>query len=185
MTGDNVTAIILCDYDGDGENELIVGSDDFDLRVFKGDTIVDETSESDAIICLHHIDSNRFAYALSNGTLGVYCGMERLWRIKVDLVIKSKEKRVINAQSKNTVICMHMYDIDGDDQQELTVGWGNGKLDFRHVDTGEVRSLQYISLTCFKHTQGNHQGIVRCVACRYRHSRLQTGWMRRAHRHRC
>jgi hypothetical protein len=63
---------------------LIVGSDDFDLRVFKNDEIIDETSESDAIVALCAIEGNKFAYALSNGTLGVYAGMQRLWRIKVD-----------------------------------------------------------------------------------------------------
>ena len=71
MTGDNVTAMCLTDYDGDGSNEvrlvkfqcscgvvnigyiclqLIVGSDDFDIRVFKNDEIIDETNESDAIV---------------------------------------------------------------------------------------------------------------------------------------
>lgn len=126
-----MTALILCDYDGDGENEvcivifrkitvifrknvlqLIVGSDDFDLRVFKGDTIVDETSESDAIASLLHIEGfdkwrnifllgfstftgDRFAYALANGTLGIYQGMNRLWRIKVHTIHNYPEKIII------------------------------------------------------------------------------------------
>ena len=60
-----------------------MGSDDFDIRVFKNDTILEETSETDAVIRLMHIEGKRFAYALANGTLGVYEGINRIWRIKV------------------------------------------------------------------------------------------------------
>lgn len=40
---------------------------------------------------------------------------------------------------------MHLYDIDSDQEAELVVGWTNGKLDFRRVETGEVylSCLQY------------------------------------------
>jgi Bardet-Biedl syndrome 2 protein len=102
--------------------QLIVGSDDFDIRVFKNDAIIEETSETDAIVCLYHIEGQRFAYALANGTLGVYDGMQRVWRIK----------------SKNTVIAMNLFDINGDGERELVVGWATGKVDFRTASTGEV-----------------------------------------------
>ena len=65
--------------------QLVVGSDDFDLRVFKDDAIIDETSESDAIVALQPVGGKRFAYALANGTLGVYENLERIWRIKVSV----------------------------------------------------------------------------------------------------
>jgi Bardet-Biedl syndrome 2 protein len=31
-TGDNVSSLAICDTDNDGENELLVGSDDFEIR---------------------------------------------------------------------------------------------------------------------------------------------------------
>ena len=32
VTGDNVTSLCLMDYNADGKNELIVGSEDFEIR---------------------------------------------------------------------------------------------------------------------------------------------------------
>lgn len=47
VTGDNVTSLELLDFNADGYNELIVGSEDFDIRVFKDDEIVCEMSETE------------------------------------------------------------------------------------------------------------------------------------------
>ena len=52
MTGDNVSALILNDMDGDGKNEMVVGSDDYEIRVFKGEEVINECSESDKIAAL-------------------------------------------------------------------------------------------------------------------------------------
>ena len=40
MTGDNVASMVFCDVDGDGLSELVVGSDDFDIRTFKDEDII-------------------------------------------------------------------------------------------------------------------------------------------------
>jgi Bardet-Biedl syndrome 2 protein len=37
VTGDNVNAMALADVNGDGRNELLVGSDDFEIRVFQNE----------------------------------------------------------------------------------------------------------------------------------------------------
>ena len=63
-----------------------------------------------------------FAYALDNGTVGVYEKLNRLWRVK----------------SKNRPTCLLKYDIDGDGCDELITGWQGGKVDGRHLKTGEV-----------------------------------------------
>uniref|UniRef100_A0A5F9DWD5 Bardet-Biedl syndrome 2 n=1 Tax=Oryctolagus cuniculus TaxID=9986 RepID=A0A5F9DWD5_RABIT len=47
VTGDNVHSLALCDFDGDGKKELLVGSEDFDIRVFKEDEIVAEMTETE------------------------------------------------------------------------------------------------------------------------------------------
>ncbi|XP_039287942.1 Bardet-Biedl syndrome 2 protein homolog [Nilaparvata lugens] len=52
VTGDNVRSLALLDVDGDGENELVVGSDDFELRIFKEDAIMAELTETEAITAL-------------------------------------------------------------------------------------------------------------------------------------
>uniref|UniRef100_A0A0A9WZM5 Bardet-Biedl syndrome 2 protein n=2 Tax=Lygus hesperus TaxID=30085 RepID=A0A0A9WZM5_LYGHE len=122
VTGDNVRALTLLDTDRDGQNELIVGSDDFDIRVFKEDALVHEMSETEAITALVALKDNRFAYSLANGTIGVYDRMNRAWRVK----------------SKNAPVCLAAYDIDGDGIPELITGWSNGKVDARNIKTGDV-----------------------------------------------
>lgn len=40
VTGDNVAALTFLDWDGDGSEELLVGSDDQSIRAFKGEEFV-------------------------------------------------------------------------------------------------------------------------------------------------
>lgn len=73
----------MFDFNSDNYNELIVGSEDYDIRIFKDDEIICEMSETESIIALRHLHSNRFGYALANGSVGVYEKNVRSWRIKV------------------------------------------------------------------------------------------------------
>jgi Bardet-Biedl syndrome 2 protein len=41
VTGDNVSAMTFADTNGDGHAELVVGSDDFEIRVFKDDDVLE------------------------------------------------------------------------------------------------------------------------------------------------
>ena len=40
MTGDNVCSLALCDFYSRGCNELLVGSEDYEIRVFQGDELM-------------------------------------------------------------------------------------------------------------------------------------------------
>ncbi|XP_058010818.1 Bardet-Biedl syndrome 2 protein isoform X2 [Ahaetulla prasina] len=84
VTGDNVRALAFCDFSGDGKKELLVGSEDFDIRVFKEDEIVAEMSETEIVTALTAMSPTRFGYALANGTVGIYNQAARYWRIKID-----------------------------------------------------------------------------------------------------
>ncbi|OWF54157.1 Bardet-Biedl syndrome 2 protein homolog isoform X2 [Mizuhopecten yessoensis] len=122
VTGDNVCSLALVDFSSDGQNELVVGSEDFDIRVFKEDEILAEMTETEAITCLCPMMESRFGYTLANGTVGVYDRSSRYWRIK----------------SKNQALAIHSFDLDSDGVTELITGWSNGKIDVRSDRTGEV-----------------------------------------------
>ena len=83
VTGDNVCSLTLIDYNQDNNHDLIVGSEDFDIRVFNEDEIIAEMTETEAITSLCSMQDTRFGYALANGTVGVYDRSSRYWRIKV------------------------------------------------------------------------------------------------------
>ncbi|XP_056334659.1 Bardet-Biedl syndrome 2 protein homolog [Danio aesculapii] len=122
VTGDNVRSLVLCDFTADGKNELLVGSEDFDIRVFKEDELVTEMAENETVTSLCHMHGSRFGYALANGTVGVYDRTARYWRIK----------------SKNHAMSIHAFDLNADGVVELITGWSNGKIDARSDRTGEV-----------------------------------------------
>ncbi|KAG8322904.1 Bardet-Biedl syndrome 2 protein [Homalodisca vitripennis] len=122
VTGDNVRSLALVDFDHDGQNELVVGSDDYELRIFKEDAIIAEMTETEAITALIGFQNHKFGYALANGTVGVYDKLQRAWRVK----------------SKNGAENLACYDLDGDGVEELITGWSSGKVDARNSRTGEV-----------------------------------------------
>lgn len=61
----------------------MVSSEDFNIRVFKGDQAIAEHVETEVVTNLVALPENRFAYSVSNGTVGVYEQDVRLWRVKV------------------------------------------------------------------------------------------------------
>lgn len=52
VTGDNVSTMAFCDVDDDGSQELLVGSEDFEIRVFRSEQVISETTETDRILAL-------------------------------------------------------------------------------------------------------------------------------------
>ncbi|KAG0695207.1 Bardet-Biedl syndrome 2 [Chionoecetes opilio] len=151
VTGDNVTSLTLTDFDGDEENELLVGSEDFDIRVFKREEIMFEISETEAVTALCPMQGSRFGYALANGTVGVYEKLSRWWRIK----------------SKNQAIAIYSYDLDGDGVPELITGWSNGKIDARNDRSGEVIFKDNFQSTVAGIVEGDYRmdGINQLIAC--------------------
>ncbi|XP_057662822.1 Bardet-Biedl syndrome 2 protein homolog [Diorhabda carinulata] len=120
--GDIVTSLIFMDYNQDGQNELVVSSEDYNIRIFDKDKMLAEHLETEVVTNLLPLHENLFAYSVSNGTIGIYEQDVRLWRVK----------------SKHFAISLHSYDLLGQGSPQLVTGWSNGKIDFRSVKTGEV-----------------------------------------------
>jgi hypothetical protein len=59
--------------------------------VQKEDTPLWETKETGAIVALAELPHRQFAYAIENGTIGVYAAGQRLWRLKVKSFLRIEE----------------------------------------------------------------------------------------------
>lgn len=55
VSGDNIQALSFFDFDNDGVDELVAGSDDFAIRFFKGEEIVHDITERAKVQNLAHI----------------------------------------------------------------------------------------------------------------------------------
>ena len=124
VTGDSVSSMAFCDVDGDGVLELLVGSDDFEIRSFRGEELLNETIETDKVTFLSSLGhASQFSYGLGNGTVGTYSGSKtRLWRVK----------------TKHMVTALDSFDINGDGVAEVISGWSNGTFSVRRAQNGEV-----------------------------------------------
>lgn len=151
VTGDNVSALALMDFNNNGRKELIVGSEDFEIRIFAQDEILTEITETEAVTSLVPIQEGRFGYALANGTVGVYEKTTRWWRIK----------------SKNSASAIFSYDLDGDGVKELITGWSNGKLDARNDRSGEVVFKDNFNHSIAGLVEGDYRldGKMELIAC--------------------
>ncbi|PRP83109.1 Bardet-Biedl syndrome 2 protein [Planoprotostelium fungivorum] len=118
ITGDNVSSLALGDVLEEGNNNLIVGSEDFELRVFKGEEV--NVMLGDINIDGHKADHS--SYGLENGTVGVYEGTNRLWR----------------AKTKHRITALHSFDLNGDGISELLCGWSSGRFEVRSMEDGSV-----------------------------------------------
>ena len=122
VTGDNVSALAFADVDGDGQSELLVGSDDFEIKIYQNEEVISQTSETDSVSHLTPMYLTVYGYGLANGTVGVYDRAQRLWRVK----------------SKNQLTALSSFDIDGDGVPELISGWMNGNFEVRNDRSGDL-----------------------------------------------
>jgi len=122
VTGDIVSSLALCDVEGDGKNELLVGSEDFEIRIFQNEEVISEITESDKVKGLCDMRGTKYGFCLGNGTIGVYDKTKRMW--------KKKQKHPVQA--------LRAFDLDGDGVPELLTGLANGRLEVRNDDNGEL-----------------------------------------------
>eukprot|EP00516_Mucochytrium_quahogii_P000978 CAMPEP_0203749128 /NCGR_PEP_ID=MMETSP0098-20131031/3800_1 /ASSEMBLY_ACC=CAM_ASM_000208 /TAXON_ID=96639 /ORGANISM=" , Strain NY0313808BC1" /LENGTH=801 /DNA_ID=CAMNT_0050638095 /DNA_START=282 /DNA_END=2684 /DNA_ORIENTATION=+ len=127
VIGGNAQTLAFCDTDRSGETSLLVGSEDFEIRAFQSEQSCFEVTETESVTHLCAMDGDlpsqsRFGYGLGNGTIGIYDGQTRVWRMK----------------AKDKVHAMISFDLDGDGVDEIITGWSNGKLEARRNEDGEV-----------------------------------------------
>jgi Bardet-Biedl syndrome 2 protein len=138
VCGDHAYALAVADVNGDGENELLVGSDDYEIRHFKGEEALAEFTETSKVRGLEPLTGQLYGYSLDNGTVGVYNNCSRVWRVK----------------TKNRSTAMQAFDLDGDGVKELCTGWANGKFEVRRDTDGK---------TVYKETAGAPISALECA----------------------
>lgn len=116
--GGSITCLTTVDMDGDGFNEILIGSEDTEIKIFKKDMLIGELNESDSINNLKHIHGTFFAFSLYNGTFGIWKGRSCLWRIKSKIQIVS----FCSFPDDNCVGCVFV----------------SGKIDIRSLTNGDI-----------------------------------------------
>ncbi|KAF4666001.1 Bardet-Biedl syndrome 2 protein [Perkinsus chesapeaki] len=133
ITGDRVLALAAlrqseeCQH-GDEPLLLMCGTEDYKIRVMAGETaVISDISEADAVchlVSLNH--RRRFAYGLANGTVGVYEGTKRLWRVRcrhAPSCLLALEAALAGTEHSHTY---------------LAIGWMNGLVEVREQGDGKV-----------------------------------------------
>lgn len=128
VTGDNVWALESVDIDFDGIPELVVGSDDFSIWMFRHEELIFDIKESAPVNFISWIDRAFFGFGLGNSSLGVYSGSAKKWKLKCDNII--------------TALKGVNHNIDGDLQ--LIAGYQNGLIEVRKHQTGEITHQLYL-----------------------------------------
>lgn len=65
------------------------------IRVYKDERLICEQTETEMVTGLVELPDNKYAYSVSNGTIGVYEQDTRLWRVKVNLLHTTGFKRFL------------------------------------------------------------------------------------------
>ncbi|XP_021700285.1 Bardet-Biedl syndrome 2 protein homolog isoform X2 [Aedes aegypti] len=143
ITAGGVNSLLLMDIDKDGQNELIVGTDDGCIKMYKRDSLLHEFTEGNEIQNLMAVSPSQFMFSVKNGTIGVFDESVRMWRIK----------------SKTRVTAMAMYDILGCEGKQIIVGWKSGKIDVRDAQNGDVLFKMKLNDFVYGITCNDYRGI--------------------------
>lgn len=122
VLGGNAVCMELGDMSGDGVNELLVGTDDFSIRVYSGESVINEINENTKITIVRPLEKQFFFYALENGTVGLYKAEKRIWR------------RRENGKCVGIVV----EDFNSDDLYETLAAWDNGKVLLFESNSGKI-----------------------------------------------
>ena len=106
--GDDINSLALCDFDNDGNNEIVVGTNGIEIKVLKNLALICELTEGDPVSTVKTISKTSFLFALTTGTLGLYEGRALFWRVK----------------SKSHVVCFLEYP----NENTFACVWQSGKV---------------------------------------------------------
>ena len=112
----------LFDVNEDGYNELVVGTDDFAIRFYQNENVINEINENTKIINVAVIEGFKFVYALENGTVGLRNSTDRLWKMK----------------ENGYVTAIVIDDFNKDNIYEILLGWSTGRIQLLAQEKGKI-----------------------------------------------
>ncbi|CBY18271.1 unnamed protein product [Oikopleura dioica] len=118
VSSDAVNAICFVDLIGKNYDQIVVGTTDQEITIYDHEELTDTRTEVSQIALLTRVGADQMAYALQNGTIGVYQRLNRLWRVK----------------SKSTATCQCFYKPN----KSLLTGWESGRWEMRKMESGEI-----------------------------------------------
>ena len=122
VLGGNAICMTLFDVNEDGYNELVVGTDDFAIRFYQNENVINEINENTKIINVAVIEGFKFVYALENGTVGLRNSTDRLWKMK----------------ENGYVTAIVIDDFNKDNIYEILLGWSNGRIQLLAQEKGKI-----------------------------------------------
>jgi Bardet-Biedl syndrome 2 protein len=151
FAGGNAICMGMSDFDDDSFLELIVGTDDYSIRIYKDEKSSLEINENTKIVLIHPYENTKFVYGLDNGTVGLYERGEKFW--------KKKQKGILNS-----VLCI---DINHDGIAEIICGLSTGKLQIRNEQKGDILYEFELKFSISKILFGdlNNSGFEQIICC--------------------
>lgn len=80
FAGGNAICMGMSEFDDDSFLELIVGTDDYSIRIYKDEKSSLEINENTKIVLIYPYENTKFIYGLDNGTVDLYERGEKVWK---------------------------------------------------------------------------------------------------------
>ena len=106
---------------------MLVGSEDFEIRIFHDEKIISEVTEVDKVTVLSPVQGSSYIYALANGTIGTMYILSftvMAWgcssRRSLHLGVYNKSRRTWRVKSKQVVTATTSFDLNNDGMQKYS-----------------------------------------------------------------
>ena len=160
VTGENVSCFLIRDIIT--HKELLCASEDYYIRIYHHEEVINEIKEVDICIklaCSSGLNKNNnssssstqnlFSYGLKNNQIGVY---------KTNQDNKNYEK-LWSYQATSSIIDLIHYDINKDNLDELIIGYDNGLIEIRNLINGQLIISYMLSSSIAKIFIGNFNDV--------------------------
>jgi Ciliary BBSome complex subunit 2, middle region/Ciliary BBSome complex subunit 2, N-terminal len=148
--GGRVLCVAAADAARGGGPAILAGCDDADIRGYdRGGSLLFTLPEADAVVALAGLHGGAFAYALANGTVGVYRRGARAWRVKSKHAAAGGLVALDLGFGPRTAGSSGGSSGGGNDCDvgcvQLVAGWASGRVEVRDAGSGDVLARDHMA----------------------------------------